>query len=80
MIYDNRALALEMLANCNIDKSFDVVSGIYWWYYDWLKTANNWNTVNVKAMRNACLKTMKVVIIFQTFILLMHILKIYMKM
>ena len=23
---DNRSLALEMLANCNIDKSFDVVS------------------------------------------------------
>lgn len=50
--YDNRALALEMLANCNIDKSFDVVSGIFFWYYDYLKTANNWNTVNVKAMRN----------------------------
>jgi hypothetical protein len=48
---DNRTLVLEMLANCNIEKSFDVVSGIYWWHYDWLKNTNNWNTVNVKAMR-----------------------------
>ena len=48
---DNRTLVLEMLANCNIEKSFDVVSGIYWWHYDWLKNTNNWNTVNVKAIR-----------------------------
>ena len=48
---DNRTLVLEMLANCNIEKSFDVVSGIYWWHYDWLKDTNNWNTVNVKAIR-----------------------------
>jgi len=48
---DNRSLALEMLANCNIEKSFDVVSGIYYWHYDWLKATTNWNTVNVKAFR-----------------------------
>lgn len=48
---DNRSLALEMLANCNIDKSFDVVSGIFYWEYDWLKDTTNWNTVNVKALR-----------------------------
>tara|TARA_R110002072_G_scaffold152022_1_gene301556 strand:+ start:166 stop:1311 length:1146 start_codon:yes stop_codon:yes gene_type:complete len=48
---DNRSLALEMLANCNIEKSFDVVSGIYYWHYDWLKSTTNWNTVNVKAFR-----------------------------
>ena len=33
---DNRSLALEMLANSNIEKSFDVVSGIYFWHYDFL--------------------------------------------
>ena len=49
---ENRTLALEMLANCNIEKSFNVVSSLYWWHYDWMKATNNWNTVNVKAMRS----------------------------
>lgn len=49
---DNRSLALEMLANCNVNASFDVVSNIYYWQYDWLKDTNNWNTVNVKALRS----------------------------
>jgi hypothetical protein len=40
-----------MLANCNIDKSFDVVSNLFYWQYDWLKDTSNWNTVNVKALR-----------------------------
>ena len=48
---ENRSLALEMLANCNVNKSFDVVSGLYYWHYDWLKDTNNWNTVNVKSFR-----------------------------
>ena len=49
---ENRSLALEMLANCNVNASFDVVSNIYYWNYDWLKDTNNWNTVNVKALRS----------------------------
>ncbi len=49
---DNRSLAVEMMANCNIEKSFDVVSGLYYWKYEWFKNTNNWNSVNVKAMRN----------------------------
>ena len=48
---DNRSLALEMLANCNVDKSYDVVSSIFYWEYNWLKDTNNWNSVNVKALR-----------------------------
>jgi len=48
---DDRSIALEMLANCNVNKSFDVVSGLYWWHYEWLKDTNNWNTVNVKSFR-----------------------------
>ena len=48
---DNRSLALEMLANCNINKSFDVVSGIYYWYIEYLRDTTNWNSVNVKAFR-----------------------------
>ena len=49
---DNRSLAVEMLANSNVEKSFDVLSGLYWWHYDWIKDTNNWNTVNVKALRS----------------------------
>ena len=48
---ENRSLALEMISNCNISKSYDVVSGLYFWNWDWLKSTNNWNTVNVKAFR-----------------------------
>ena len=48
---ENRSLALEMISNCNINKSFDVVSSLYYWNWDWLKSTNNWNTVNVKAFR-----------------------------
>ena len=48
---DNRSLALEMLANCNINKSFDVVSGLYFWWYDHLKNTTNWQTANVKTFR-----------------------------
>ena len=49
---DDRFLAVEMLANCNVSKSFDVVSGLYYWHYDWFKNTNNWNTVNVKTLRS----------------------------
>lgn len=49
---ENRSLTIEMLANCNIEKSFDVVSGLYYWHYDWFKNTTNWNSVNVKTMRN----------------------------
>ena len=50
---DNRALALEMLANCNVDKSWNVTSWIAYFYtHDYLKSCvKNWNTVNVKAWR-----------------------------
>lgn len=50
---ENRALALEMLANCNLNKSFDYVSMLYYFYYDYMKDAKNWNNVNVKTLRNA---------------------------
>ena len=39
---DNRALALEMLANCNLNKSFDYVSMLFYFYYDYMKDAKNW--------------------------------------
>jgi hypothetical protein len=49
---DNRTLGVEMLANCNIEKSFNIVSDLYWWHYDYIKETNNWNSVNVKSLRN----------------------------
>lgn len=48
---DNRTLAVEMIANCNVEKSFNVVSGLYWWHYDFFKDSNNWTSVNVKSLR-----------------------------
>ena len=49
---DNRTLGVEMLANCNIEKSFNIVSDLYWWHYDFIKDTNNWNSINVKSLRN----------------------------
>lgn len=48
---DNRTLAVEMLANCNVEESFDIVSFLFFWYYDWFKDTNNWNNINVKTLR-----------------------------
>tara|TARA_B110000908_G_C10217495_1_gene433529 strand:+ start:510 stop:1700 length:1191 start_codon:yes stop_codon:yes gene_type:complete len=49
---EDRTLALEMLSNCNINKSFDVVSNIFYWEYDWIKDTKNWNTINVRSFRS----------------------------
>lgn len=48
---DNRTLAVEMLANCNVEESFDIVSFLFFWYFDWFKDTNNWNNINVKTLR-----------------------------
>ena len=48
---DNRTLAVEMLANCNVEESFDIVSYLFFWYYDWFKDTNNWNNINVRTLR-----------------------------
>ena len=45
------ALALEMMANCNIQKSYDKIALIFAFYYDIIRYATNWNTVNVKSLR-----------------------------
>ncbi len=49
---EDRTLALEMLSNGNVNKSFDVVSNIFYWEYDWIKDTDNWNTINVKSLRS----------------------------
>ena len=48
---DNRTLVLEMLSNCNVEESFDIVSYLFFWYYDYFKDCNNWNNINVKTLR-----------------------------
>jgi|TARA_R110000851_G_scaffold69298_1_gene155266 hypothetical protein len=50
---ETRSLCVEMIANCNVNESFDVVATLFYWHYDWFKNSNNWNTVNVKALRQA---------------------------
>jgi hypothetical protein len=47
----NIALALEMMANCNIEKSYDKIALIFAFYDHLLRYASNWNTVNVKSLR-----------------------------
>ena len=49
---ENRTLALETLANCNVEASFDVVALLMYYEFEWVKSTSNWNTVNVKALRN----------------------------
>lgn len=48
---DNRTLALEMLSNCNVEESFDIVSYLFFWYHDYFKDCNNWNNINIKTLR-----------------------------
>jgi hypothetical protein len=50
---ENLALAVEMLANCNTDESYDKIALIFAFYMDFLKSASNWNHVNVKTLRTA---------------------------
>ena len=49
---ENRSIALETLANCNIEASFDVVALLFYYCFEWCKSTNNWNTINVKTLRN----------------------------
>lgn len=45
------AMGLNVLANCNIEKSRDIVSYFYVFYYNSMKEGANWNSVIVKSMR-----------------------------
>jgi hypothetical protein len=50
---DNDAISMgvELLANCNIEMCLDKVAYIWTMTYDEIRYAANWNTVNVKALR-----------------------------
>lgn len=47
----NHAMALELMANCNQEESFDIIALLFYNYYNILRYATNWNTVNVKSLR-----------------------------
>tara|TARA_R100001591_G_scaffold116154_1_gene132670 strand:+ start:3231 stop:4394 length:1164 start_codon:yes stop_codon:yes gene_type:complete len=50
---ENLTLALEMMSNCNLEKSFDHVSYLYYFNFEHLKLASNWNNINAKTLRKA---------------------------
>tara|TARA_B100001778_G_C18603894_1_gene638690 strand:- start:2165 stop:3331 length:1167 start_codon:yes stop_codon:yes gene_type:complete len=50
---ENLTLALEMMSNCNLEKSFDYVSYLYYFNHDNLKMASNWNNINAKTLRSS---------------------------
>jgi hypothetical protein len=47
----NLAIALEMMANCNIKKSYDIIAYMFWFYTDHIRYAKNWQSVNVKSLK-----------------------------
>lgn len=50
---DNIAIALEIMANCNIEESKAALGYIYGFYREWLKQGKNWNHINVKTMKKS---------------------------
>lgn len=49
---ENLAIALEILANCNVDKSFAIISYFISFHIKTLQGAPNYNSANVKSLRN----------------------------
>ena len=50
---DDKSMALEMMANCNLDKCLDKVTFLYYMHYETLRCCKNWNHINVKTLRKA---------------------------
>jgi hypothetical protein len=48
----NLSLTLELMANCNLNESFDFISMLFYYMHDKLKMAANWNNINVKTLRS----------------------------
>lgn len=45
------AMAVNVLANCNVEKSLDIVSYFFVFYHGYMRESSIWNSVNVKSMR-----------------------------
>ena len=51
---DEVSMALEMMSNCNIEKSFPYLAYVFGYYYNILKDfSTNWNSINVKTLRKS---------------------------
>jgi len=50
-VEENMTMALEIMSNCDIQGSFDKLACLLYYNIEWIKYANNWNTVNIKALR-----------------------------
>ncbi len=49
---ENVNLALEMMANCNVEKSFDIIALIFYMNHAILKDfSTNWTSINIKTLR-----------------------------
>jgi hypothetical protein len=48
---ESGTMALEIMANCNIEKSYDKIALMFAFYPNYMKECSNWNSVNVKSMR-----------------------------
>ena len=48
---DDKSMALEMMANCNLDKCMDKVAFLYYMNFNTIRYCKNWNHINVKALR-----------------------------
>ena len=48
---ENVMMGLEIMSNCNVEKSIDKLACLFFFYEDWLRYGKNWNSVNVKALR-----------------------------
>lgn len=44
---------LDLMANCNLDKSFQYIAILFYFYYEKIRYASNFNAVNVKSLRTA---------------------------
>ena len=50
---DDINIGLNVLANCNLEKSLGIVSYFYVFYFNFLKDSSIWNSINVKSLRTA---------------------------
>ena len=48
---ENVSMGMEMMANCNIDKSFTYLALLFFFKFEDMKRAKNWNHVNFKSLK-----------------------------
>jgi len=53
---ENIALAMEVMANCNIEKSLDKIALLFHFQEDIMRYSKSWNIINVKSLRKRMAK------------------------